>query len=41
MNFLIFFSYYQNMNPKHENNLTRAFLICLENIPAVQNEFLN
>lgn len=39
MNHLNFFTYYQNMNPKHENNLTRAFLICLENIPSVQNEF--
>lgn len=39
MNHLNFFTYYQNMNPKHENNLTRAFLICLENIPAIQNDF--
>ena len=27
------------MNPRHENNLTRAFLICLDNIPIVQKEF--
>lgn len=39
MNHLNFFTYYQNMNPKHENNLTRAFLICLENIPETQKEF--
>lgn len=27
------------MNPRHENNLTRAFLICLDNVPIVQKEF--